>query len=215
MASRGTVARRPLEHWDTRKGRWLMYRAEGEHSEDCARYPWETVPFRIFLDTSVVNLLVKYAHCVFEGEAIPAVVAEARAHDIEALMHLMQVGARANWVVTTSPKAIDEMANTPDAGLREDLLGYARELLLTHNESYAHANELGRRSVDAPFLSALRDIPDRELVGNAVGLGCDTFCTADRKTIVRYRESLQGVPIRIMTPVEWWRHFKPWGGLFV
>ena len=209
------IARRTLEHWDAARGRWLMYRAEGEHSEDCTRYPRDSVPLRIFLDTSVVNLLVKYGNCVFEGEAIPEDVAETRAHDIEALMHLMQVGARANWVVTTSPRALDEIANTPDANLRADLLDYARDLLLTHNESYAHANDLGRRSVDAPFLSALQDMPDRELIGNAVGLGCDTFCTADRRTIVRHRERLLNVPVRIMTPVEWWRHFKPWGGLFV
>ena len=82
-------------------------------------------------------------------------------------------------------------------------------------ESYAHANDLGRRSTDAPFLNALRDIPDRELIRKCGRLRLRfTFCTADRKTIVRYREKLQAVPIRIMTPVEWWRHFKPWGGLF-
>lgn len=82
-----------------------------------------------------------------------------------------------------------------------------------HSEPYHHSTDLGRRSIQAPFLSKLPDAGDRELIGNAVGLGCDVFCTADRATIVRFRDALSGVPVRIMTPVEWWRHFKPWAGL--
>jgi hypothetical protein len=192
-----------------------MYDSQAEHSADCELYPFEAMPNWIFLDTSVVNLLVKYGASIFEGEPIPGDVPETRAQDIEALMHTMQVGQRANWIVTTSPRALREIELTPDASLRGDLLGYAKELLHTHNIGYAHSQDLGRRSADASFLSCLPDVADRELYGNAVGLGCDVFCTSDRKTIIRHRDRLPKTPTRIMTPIEWWRHFKPWGGLFV
>src|SRR5690349_11125033 len=110
-----------------------MYRTEEDHSADCQRYPYETMPMSIFLDTSVVNLLVKFANCVFECESIPSELPVLRAHDIEALMHLMQVGARAHWTIMTSPKALSEMSETPDPAVRADLQEYADGLLQTHN----------------------------------------------------------------------------------
>jgi len=207
--------RRTLEEWDDHAGRWVLYRNEAAHTEDCQRFPYDAVPSTIFLDTSVVNLLVKFSGTIFEHEPIPTNIPQERAFDIEALMHLMRIGARANWIVTTSPRALQELANTRDAGLRELLVSYGREFLFTHNEGYGHSTDLGRKSIDAPFLSKLPDAADRELIGNAVGLGCEVFCTADRTTIIRFREALIGVPIRIMTPIEWWRQFKPWAGLLL
>jgi hypothetical protein len=43
---------------------------------------------------------------------------------------------------------------------------------------------------------------------------CDVFCTCDRRTIVRKREQLKQLPLRVLTPLEWWAHVKPWGGLW-
>jgi hypothetical protein len=64
-------------------------------------------------------------------------------------------------------------------------------------------------------LSVLPDPPDRELIGNAISFGCDVFCTSDRQTIIRKRELLPHLPLRIMTPDEWWARVKPWAGLWV
>lgn len=202
-----------LEVWDEKTRKWVLYLSDEAHSDDCRLYPYDAIPSSIFLDTSVVNLLVKFSTTIFECEPLAVSLPTQRAHDIEALMHLMQAGARANWVVTTSPKALQEISDTPDVALRRDLLTFGREFLFTHNESYRHSSDLGRRSIDAPFLSRLPDDGDRELIGNAVGLGCDVFCTVDRATIIRFRSALVGVPVRIMTPTEWWQHFKPWAGL--
>ena len=48
-----------LEHWDEVRGKWLLYRKPGENHADCERYPFERIPARVFLDTNVVNLIVK------------------------------------------------------------------------------------------------------------------------------------------------------------
>lgn len=50
-----------LEHWDPVRRKYLLYRGAGEHHGDCVRYPYERIPRRIFLDTNVINLLVKVA----------------------------------------------------------------------------------------------------------------------------------------------------------
>ncbi|WP_140756133.1 hypothetical protein [Mesorhizobium sp. B4-1-3] len=168
----------------------------------------------MFLDTNVLNLMVKYSEHVFEQAWLPEGLDQTRAHDIEALMHVFHIGGRAPWKIVASRKTVDEIGKTPDANVRELLLDYASGLVSLPDENSAYAATLGRRLLDAPFTAALPDPSDRELIGNAIGLGCDAFCTCDRRTIVRKREYLHQLPIRVITPAEWWAHIKPWAGLW-
>jgi hypothetical protein len=201
-----------LEHWDANRRKWVLYRSQAQHSDDCARYPFDRIPVRIFLDTNVVNLLVKHSAQVFEQVLIPPDLDVTSALDVEALMHVFHVGARADWDILASRKTLDEIEQTPDSDVRGELLEYALQLVELPSEDSAYAASLGRRLVDAPFVSALPDLSDRELIGNAIGFGCDVFCTCDRRTIIRKRERLAQIPLRILTPVEWWAHVKPWAG---
>ncbi|HEX4182644.1 MAG TPA: hypothetical protein VHY34_05255 [Caulobacteraceae bacterium] len=203
-----------LEHWDSRRRKWVLYRSQQQHSDDCAQYPFENIPRKVFLDTNVVNLLVKHGEQVFEQATIPGHLDETTALDTEALMHVFHVGARADWDILASRKTLDEIGQTPDAEVRDELLDYAIQLVEQPCEDSAFAATFGRRLVDAPFVSALPDLADRELIGNAIGFGCDVFCTCDRRTIVRKREHLRQIPLRILTPVEWWAHVKPWAALW-
>ncbi len=203
-----------LEHWDNTRGKWILYRSRGQHSLDCEQHPFEAIPRRIFLDTNVVNLMVKYSEQVFEQAWLPDGLDRTRAHDVEALMHVFHFGGRAPWEIVASRKTLSEIGETPDPAVRDGLFDYAGELVDPPTEDSAYAASLGRRLIDAPFTAALPDPADRELIGNAIGLGCDVFCTCDRRTVVRKREHLRQLPIRILTPAEWWAHVKPWAGLW-
>lgn len=86
-----------LEHRDASKRKYVLYRNVKEHGEDCARFPFERIPRRIFLDTNVINVLVKHSAHVFEQEPIPFDTELTLATDTEALMHVFYVGVRANW----------------------------------------------------------------------------------------------------------------------
>lgn len=204
-----------MEHWDERRKKWVLYKTQRDHAEDCERYPLEAIPRRIFLDTNVINLMVAHAELVFEGSSPPAGYDPLKTDDIEALMHIFAVGQRAGWDIMASRKTLAEVEATPDANLRAMLVDYAIQLVDTDYEASAYAATLGRQMIDAPFATALPDLADRELIGNAIGLMCDVFCTRDRRTIIRKRENLHLLPIRILTPREWWAHIKPWGGLFL
>lgn len=203
-----------LEYWDATRRKWILYHSQAQHRFDCERYPFDAIPRRVFLDTNVLNLMVKYSEHVFEQAWLPEGLDQTRAHDIEALMHVFHIGGRAPWEIVASRKTIDEIGETPDTSIRELLLDYASGLVSLPDESSAYAATLGRRLLDAPFTAALPDPSDRELIGNAIGLGCDAFCTCDRRTIIRKREYLNQLPIRVMTPAEWWAHIKPWAGLW-
>jgi hypothetical protein len=68
-----------------------------KHRDDCARFPFADIPQRIFLDTNVINVLVKYGTNVFEREPVPQDTEKKLAIDIEALMHVFYVGTQAGW----------------------------------------------------------------------------------------------------------------------
>jgi hypothetical protein len=209
-----TLSRPVLELWDDARGKWILYPSEGLHSVDCAKYPFESIPTRVFLDTNVVNLLVKHSEHIFEQLSTPSDWDLTRARNVEALMHVFFVGARANWDILASRKTIEEIERTSNAELREELLDYAICLVEPDSENSSHAASLGRRLIDAPFTAALPDVADRVLLGNAIGLGCDAFCTCDGRTIIEKRSRLSALPIRILKPEEWWAHVKPWAGLW-
>jgi hypothetical protein len=203
-----------LERWDTCRRKWVLYESQAQHSDDCARYPFESIPRRVFLDTNVVNLLVEQSEQVFERAPIPDNLDDTRVLDIEALMHVFHVGARANWDIVASRKTLDEIVQTPDSDVRQSLMDYAVQLVELSGEDSAFVASFGRRLVDTAFVASLPDPGDRELIGNAIGLGCDVFCTRDRRTIVSKRKFLGPLPLRILTPAEWWAHVKPWAGLW-
>ncbi len=130
-----------------------MYRSQEEHSEDCRRYPFEAIPRKVFLDTNVVNLMIKHRETVFEQGWVPDGVPMAMAHDIEALMHLMAIGFRANWNLVVSAKSIEEIEQTTDPCVRHDLLDYAWEVAEVHGDDSIFADKLGGECQDFRVLA--------------------------------------------------------------
>lgn len=204
-----------LEEWDDARGKWILYRSAADHHADCERYPFDEIPTRIFLDTNVVNLIVKHAPVIFDMEPQDASLPIGRRRDIEALTHLFAVGTRACWELRVSETTIHEINRTLREQVRHDLAAYALEMLECGTDERAHGGGLGRRLADSTLLGCLPDLADRELLGNAIGLGCDAFVTADIRTIISRRGSLPDLPLRILTPTEWWASVKPWGGLWL
>jgi hypothetical protein len=203
-----------LEHWDDRRKRWILYRDPQLHKLDCERYPFDALPVRIFLDTSVINLLIKHAGTIFDMADLDASLPLARRREIEALLHVFAVGARADWSLIASSRTQGEVSKTADQVLRQDLVEYVLQLVERDTSDSAYGDDLGRRLADASLFEALPDSADPELLGNAIGLRCDAFVTVDVRTIISRRERLPQIPLRILTPIEWWSHVKPWAGLW-
>jgi hypothetical protein len=74
-----------LEFWDAQRQKYVLYASAEKHSADCARYPLEHIPRRVFLDTNVVNRLVTWDSHIFEHEPLPDALEPTLALDIEAL----------------------------------------------------------------------------------------------------------------------------------
>jgi hypothetical protein len=193
--------------------RFVLYRTQEEHSADCKRFPYKEIPGRVFLDTNIIDCLVKWPECIFEMEETPPEMESRLRTDIESLMHVFHVGSRAYWDLVASELTLKELSATQDAALRDELLEYGIGFV-EGDENKEYASELARRLRDSSFLASLPDSNDRDLIAHAIAFQCDAFCTRDRRTIHRKRDSLCALPLKILTPAEWWQHIKPWAGLW-
>ena len=200
-----------LETRDPDRGRWRFYASAEARAADARLHPFDQIPRRIFLDTNVVNLLVGHADTIFQAAPLRSDLPSRRADEVEALTHVFQVGARAGWQILASAKMLEEVGSTPHPGRRELLLDYA-----VHLVNPAHA-EVGQAEAiaNSSYLAVLPDAADRRLLADAMVLGCDVFCTCDRRTIVNRRHQLPPLPTAILLPEEWWARVRPWGGLWL
>jgi hypothetical protein len=199
-----------LERWDAARKKYVLYTDDLQHMRDCERYPFKRIPRRIFLDTNVINCLVKWRVHIFERYVISAEMENTLAIDVEALVHIFHVGARADWDLVGSLTTLDELSRTRDSELRDELCDYGIQVVGSHPEV-----EDREPVLDLPRqLTALPDIADRKLVAHAIELGCDAFCTCDRHTILNKRGRLGQLPLQILAPAEWWARVKPWAGLW-
>lgn len=195
----------------------VLYRSQEEHCAASQRFPFKDIPCRVFLDTNIINCLIKWSHCVFEHEAPPTGIDETLQTDIVSLMHVFYVGSYAMWDIVTSERAIEEISRTRNQDLRAELLEYGLNLLNALDEKDddgRYARDLVRRLRDSPFVAGLPDANDRELVSQAVALQCDAFCTRDRRTIYSKKDTLRALPLKVLTPSGWWDQVKPWAGLW-
>lgn len=195
--------------------------AASQRGSEDEEFPFEKLPRRIFLDTNIVDCLVKWGASIFDGEEPPTDLGETLLSDVLSLRNIFFIGGRANWDIVTSHKTMAELADTRDEAHRTVLLQYGSELIQyaaangTSDEDERYAIELARRLIDSVYLAPLPDASDRELVAHAIALRCDTFCTRDRRSILRKREQLRSIRLRIVTPDEWWAHIRPWTALWM
>lgn len=180
------------------------------------------LPGRVLLDTNIVNFILDWGEVIHDGGGIPANVSDRDAEDILALRDIWLTGQRASWQLAVSPRSYQEVAATTDAVRRaaletwfHELWVYWREFFEQDELSDLHAHSLACRLVPSETLAALPDRSDRELLAHALAYGCDAMCTRDRQTILRHRKKLWLVPIRILTPREWWASISKYATVWI
>jgi hypothetical protein len=177
---------------------------------------------RVLFDTNLVNLTLDCGEFIFDGGEMPPSTPESAMDDVKALRDIFSTGQRASWQLAISPLTYEEIAATPDKGRRAELMRwfnelwlYWRELFEANELSDEHADSVARQLVGLECLSAFRQRSDRILMAHAIAYSCDAFCTRDRKTILRHREKIRGVPLRFLSPTEWWQELAPYARLWV
>ena len=160
--------------------------------------------------------MLDYGEQIHEGAPIPENASFRVARDIDALRGIWLTGQRASWHITLSVATVAEIERTGDAGRLYQLLNWAFEISTYSDECRALApvrrDRLHSSHIDT--IGWLPDSGDRQLLKEALQLGCDAFCTRDWKTILRQREHLDSLPLSIIAPHEWWELILPYAPLF-
>ena len=184
----------------------------------------EEIPGRAFLDTSSLSFILEYGEYIFDSVSPPTNISERIINDIEAFYNIFLTGKRASQQLAISPFTYVEVVKTQDVTKRHYLENWFIDVwhywlnILDQNDdlsSFIEAEHLRIKLLSSGILDILPDIEDRILICDAVVYRCDCFCTRDWRTILKYRDHLKSLPIKILTPSEWWNLIKPYAGLWV
>ncbi len=168
-------------------------------------------PNRVFLDTSVVNLIVDYGDAIFDGYYDVDSTNTRLTNDVYALYQLFIIGSRNPLKVFISPSTFNEVLATKDPEKKSRLLNYSTDLWYYFNEALKENVVLNNTQISLveEYLQKhdfahLPGAMDRRLIIEALYYKCDHFCTRDWKTMLKHRNKLKLLPIKLITPFEWW-----------
>lgn len=182
------------------------------------------IPGRSFLDTSTLNFILENGEYIFDGVSPPNSLNTRQTQDIEAFFNIFLTGKRASWQLAISPFSYKEVISTQDEIKQHYLQNWFMEvwhywlgILEQGNDlaSFIEAENTKIKLLSSGILDILPDIEDRILICDAVVYNCDCFCTRDWRTILKYRNSLVSLPIKIISPTEWWKFIEPYAKLWV
>jgi hypothetical protein len=175
------------------------------------------IPRRTYLDTSILQTLYTFGEFVYENVAVAQNHSLRRNPmgmiNLDALRFIMQVNARAQLQFVVSPGALHEVA-------QRNNLGYLRYALDIQAYSDDLIEETG--AAPAPGLSALLDHKsvgflgegDRQLLKEAISLGCDGFMTMENKLPRNSQFIRRLVGLLVLSPADYWVRLKPYAALY-
>lgn len=106
---------------DSTPGKARARHLSPETASDYEAHAFSELPRRVFLDTSVVNALVKFGPQRFEQVFLPG-LEPPLAEDVNSLININTVSGRAPWEILSSTAMLDELAWTCSENVRRSLL---------------------------------------------------------------------------------------------
>lgn len=174
------------------------------------------IPGRVFLDTCVVNIMLDHGEILYDGKDIPADLALDRARELKALCGICDTGSRALWRFTISERTFYELNATKNDERRHRLLQWFAQLW-QYQSAFSRPRPLTRARLSElrKQLRVLPDVADRDLILDAIRDNCQAFCTVDRRTILKHQERLKDLPLRVLTPSQWWTDIARWAAVWL
>jgi len=183
------------------------------------KYPFESLPRRIFLDSCTAQTLRNYGGYIYEGEPIPD---SDRIHsmadgvaNVEALRDIFLINERAQFEWIVSRGSMREAHDKCDPGHMQWLWDIAdhSEVCLESDGPAAESEALAGR-LDEPKFRYLSE-KDRLLLRHAIILRCEAFLTVERRLPRNAAHAERELGIRILTPITHWEMLRPWAALWL
>jgi hypothetical protein len=179
---------------------------------------FDRIPGRIFIDSSTLQVLHTYGAFLYDGAPLHQTARILRMPNgrpnIEALKDIIQVGSRAHFQLALSGNSMREVEGKGDARYLYwafEILDYWEECF--EESDYDYGSPLMARLLHDRQFGYLGE-GDRELLKDAVVLGCDAFLTMDEKLYSNSPHLGSRLSLRVLTPVALWRELQPLAALF-
>lgn len=185
------------------------------------------IPGRLLLDTCVINCIYDNGEYIFEGYLEEGETEEELDADLRALRLIFDVNERASFQFVISPVSIAELAAIPGFYARERKLRWALDAMDCWQIAVWETRDgtvRQRRFLPADLVEIenhllkitdfKRSPYDRLLLLETGLANCDAFLTIDKRTILKHREFLSEIGIKVITPLEFWDELKPFAALW-
>ena len=180
------------------------------------------LPRRIFLDSSVLQILEDYGEYIYDNEELdPNAKILKMPHgreNLEALVKIMFVGQRANFefAVSNSLKEVNERGDVSYLRWAYEFLDYWNGCISSYKRPSDAISGEGRRilrTINKKKFGNL-SIKDRRLIFDAVRLECHAFLTMDKRLKNNSEHIKKELGLKILSPFECWKLLEPWAALF-
>lgn len=165
---------------------------------------WQSLPRRMYLDTSTLQNLHDFGGEIFEGEPFEPVGRAARVErlgdEIDALRMIFAVNRRATFEFVVTDASLGEVA----ARNRASFTQWVYDVLDTWLSQSEREESPSRGTTFADRRFGMLSVQDRRLLQDALDWRCNAFLTMERRlpTAAAFIERQTG--LRVMRPSTYW-----------
>lgn len=179
---------------------------------------FDQLPQRIFLDSSTLQTLQQYGGFIYEYEDLPLDDQIRRDRNgvekLRSLRSIMEITERAPFQFALSENSFVEVRKRGNRKYLQwayDVLHHWLICLEESGESIYDQTIIDRLSSNSfGYLGS----GDRQLISDAIRLGCDTFLTMENKLPKNSDHIQRALNIKVESPNTTWNRIVPWAALF-
>jgi hypothetical protein len=184
------------------------------HEGDDPLRAWISLPRRIYLDTSTLQMLYDFGGVIWDGEPLQPVGRAANVKDLgdelDALRKIFLVNQRAGFQFAVTEASLQEVEGRDEPRYTRWVYDVLDIWLIQSAGEKSPAR--GKTFEDRRF--GMISAEDRRLLQDALDWRCDGFMTMERRlpTAAEFVERTTG--LRVMRPSTYWGQLERWANLY-